>query len=88
MKIAFFANPVDGRYAGFCRWNAAGRYVGMQSEDDGGRLVDDIVIDVAECRTFNDAKRHGNMLAGFDPEDGVSHDGDFVMTACPSTETS
>lgn len=60
MKIAFFANPSDGgRYAGFCQFRADGDYsrVGF---DEGER-----VIDVLECKTFNDAKRHGNMLGDF-----------------------
>lgn len=58
MKIAFFANPSDGgRFAGFCQFRADGDYT------KAGFYDGEQVIDVMECQTFNDAKRHGDMLA-------------------------
>lgn len=72
MKMAFFASVVHGRFAGFSEWRPDGNYQPfMETEDDAGNWVPDILLDVLECATWNDARRHANYLADFGPEDGV-----------------
>ncbi len=65
MKMAFWAYGADsdgppGSYAGFC---AFGQTVGFE---------DCVVIDVVEMKTWNEARRHGNFLGDFRPEDSVT----------------
>lgn len=77
MKMAFFAYTYNGMVAGFCQAR-------LGSDDEysrGGFYLDEDVhvIDIVECRTFNDAKRHQNILAGRDPEEGIDDWGEEVL---------
>jgi hypothetical protein len=74
MKIAFFAyvDPEEGavgRFAGFGQHNEEGVYPSHPGC---------VVIDVMECETWNEARRHGNFLGDFEPDDGT-HDPDFAL---------
>lgn len=86
MKIAFFAYIPDGRYSGFCQWRADGDYTKSGHDLDAKTLAEndplnerETLIDVLDCVNFNDAKRHGNILAGRDPEDSIDAFGDEVL---------
>lgn len=76
MKIAFFAyvdaeEGPPGYYAGCCRFRPDGNY--------GDVHPGCVVIDVADFRKWNDAKRHANTLAGFDINEGVFADDEFLV---------
>ena len=72
MKVTFWAyapsheaeHESSGRFAGFCG-NADAHGVCVCH-------VDCIAIDVVEMATWNEARRHGNYLGDFGPEDGVT----------------
>lgn len=72
MKIAFFFTS-DGWPAGFSQYREDGVYPSFQWDWDFEFSGEERyhVIDVAECRTWNDAYRHRNMLAGWDPDENV-----------------
>lgn len=78
MKMAFFAYTDNGMTAGFCKAE-------LGSDDEysrGGFFLDENVhvIDIAECHTFNDAKRHQNELNGVDREEGIDDWGEEVLS--------
>ena len=72
MKVTFWAyapshedeHESSGLFAGFCG-NADAHGVCVCHEDC-------VAIDVVEMATWNEAKRHGNYLGDFGPEDGVT----------------
>jgi hypothetical protein len=87
MKIVFFAYIPDGRVSGFCPWRADGDYAanghGLTAADRAENNPldeDETIIDIVECKTFNDAKRHLNFLAGRDPEKGIDEWGEEELT--------
>lgn len=86
MKMAFFAATNHGMVAGFCPYREDGVYQGFEWDWDDEETEEEhfFVVDVVDCETFNDAKRHQNVLAGRDPEEGIDAWGDSPLGRSPS----
>lgn len=74
MRMTFWADPAVGHTTSFTH---------HQPTDESGTTPgyeEAVVLDVAEFDTWNEAKRHSNELAGFDPDTGLlDHDFPLVL---------